>query len=407
MTAYRYRAISAGGDMVTGVMEAPNEAAVIERVRELGQYPVSASLATATRLAKFISRIGLPQRVPHRELSIAAQELATLIAAGLDLDRALGILERLGDLGSLRKSFGAVRTHVHDGASLADALDGESTFPKFFVSMVRAAELGGGTLDLTLRRLSEYLARSVAIREAVTSALVYPFVLLVTAGVSIIFILTFVLPEFRPLFSEAGQALPWPTRTMMAISDLIRGYWWTLPLLVLAGTLIVREFLKKAKVREWLDGRLLRLPVLGPLLAAIDVERFSRILGTLLSNGVPLPAALPLANAVVRNRVLACALSASAVGLREGDPFAHGLERAGVFPSVTIDLIRVGEESGTLDEMLLRQADLDEQRIRHTMNRLLAVLAPALTILLGLMVGALIASLLTAILSINDLALPK
>lgn len=406
MTAFRYRAISTGGAMVTGVMEAPNQEVVLARLRAVGQYPVSASLATANRFAELFSGFRSKQRVSYRQLSIATQELATLLQAGLDLDRALSILERLGDLGALQRAFAAAHKRVHDGASFADALAAEPQFPKFFVSMVRAGDIGG-TLELSLRRLSEYLARSVAMREAIASALVYPVILLITAGLSIVFILTFVLPEFRPLFAEAGAALPWFTRVIMAFGDFVRAFWWAIGLCIVAGLVGARALLRRSEVRRWLDGVLLRAPVIGPLLSGIDVERFSRTLGTLLSNGVPLPAALPLAKDVVGNGLLAAVIADSAAGLREGDGFAERLERAGVFPQVTLDLIRVGEETGKLDEMLLRQADLDGQRLRHAVDRLLAILVPALTILLGLMVGALIASLLTAILSINDLALPK
>lgn len=407
MTAYRYRAILTGGSVVSGVIEAPSEAAVIDHVRGLGQFPVSASLATANRLTRFIAAaVGSREQLSYRQLAIATQELATLVGAGLELDRALSILERLGDLGALQKNFAAVRTRVHGGANFAEAVAAEPAFPKFFVSMVRAGELGG-SLEPTLRRLSEYLARSVAVREAITSALVYPIILLATAGLSIIFILTFVLPEFRPLFSEAGQALPWPTRMLMALGDFLRGFWWALVGFAAATAIALRHWLRKPQARFWVDRYALRIPVFGALLASVDVERFGRTLGTLLSNGVPLPTALPIAADVIGNSALAAAVRESATGLREGDSFADALGRGELFPSVTLDLIRVGEETARLDEMLLRQADLDEQRIRHTVNRLLAILVPALTIVLGLMVGALIASLLTAILSINDLALPK
>jgi len=406
MTAYRYRAISQGGSVVTGLVDAPNQAAVLQRVRALGQYPVSASPARGNVFAAVSAAFVPNSRTSHRRLSMATQELSTLLQAGLDLDRALVVLERLGDLGPLCRNFASVRARLRDGADFAEALAAEKVFPPFFVSAVRAAEWGG-TLHTTLRALSEYLARSVAVRESIAGALVYPIILLVTAGLSIIFILVFVLPEFQPLFAEAGKALPLPTRLIMAIGDLLRRFWWILLVLMAGAVIGVRLLLLQTAQRLKLDALLLRVPVLGPLLTSIDVQRLCRTLGTLLANGVALPAALGLAKDVVSNRVLGAAVAESAVALREGDSLASQLERSGVFPEVTVDLIRVGEESGALPDMLLRQADLDEQRIRHSIDRLLAIMVPALTILLGLMVGTLIASLLTAILSVNDLALPK
>jgi len=406
MNTYRYRAVATGGTIVSGVLEAADQSSAIERVRELGQYPISATLAPTNSLAWLTAAFALSRQISHRRLSLAIQELATLLKSGLDLDRALGILERLGDLGALQERFAAVRARVVDGASLADALDAEPAFPKFVVSTVRAGEFGG-TLEETLGRLSEYLARSVAVREAVASALLYPIVLMVTAGLSIICILVFVLPEFRPLFAEAGKAMPWSARAIMAAGDFVRGFWWAIALVGLLSLLTIHRLLQRPRMRSRLDRQLLSLPILGRLLAAIDIERFSRTLGTLLSNGVPLPNALPIAKGVIANRILAAAVEDSATGLREGDGFAERVGRTGAFPAVTVDLIRVGEETGKLDEMLLRQADLDEQRIRHTIDRLLALLVPALTIVLGLLVGGLIATLLSAILSVNSLALPS
>lgn len=406
MTAYRYRAIAAGGSLVAGVLDAPDETTALDHIRTLGHYPVSATAANRHPLSAIFASFATRQRTSYRKLSLATQELATLLGAGLDLDRALSILERLGDLGPLQQRFAAVRARIHEGASFAEALSEQTQFPSLFVSIVRAGELGG-TLELTLQRLSAYLARTVAIRENVISALVYPVILMITAGLSVFFILMFVLPEFTPLFREAGKSLPWTTRLVVAFSDGLRRSWWLLGLLGLFSGFAFRRCLQNPRYRMRLDRALLRLPILGQLLIAIDVERFSRTLGTLLANGVPLPTAVPIAKDVVTNTVLAAAVADSATGLREGDGLADRLTRAGVFPAVTLDLIRVGEETGKLEDMLIKQADLDEQRIRHTVDRLLAILVPALTILLGALVAGLIASLLTAILSVNELALPQ
>jgi general secretion pathway protein F len=406
MSGYRYRAIAAGGTVVTGVIDAPNEAEVIALVRGLGHYPISASLVSTFRIQSLLTGFRSKPRVSRRRLMILTQELATLLQAQLDLDQALSILERLGDLGPLQKSVVVVRTRVHNGDTFADALAAEPVFPKLFIGMVRAGE-AGGTLETTLQNLSQYLSRTATVRESIASALLYPIILLITAGFSIIFILTFVLPEFEPLFREAGRTLPWPTRLVVSVADFVRGYWWLLLFFASAVVLSIWQALQKLAVRLRFAKLFLRVPILGPLLGAIDIERFSRTLGTLLANGISLPTALPLAGAVIGNSGLSAAIAESATGLREGDGFSERLSAAELFPPATLDLIRVGEATGKLDEVLIRQADLDEQRVRHSIDRLLAILVPGLTILLGVMVGALIASLLTAILSINDLALPK
>lgn len=403
MAPYRFKALTAGGTIVYGALDAPTEAAVVQHIRELGHYPLSTSTGGSRDFAGVLRKLRFDARPSSRAMFMATQELATLLQAGLELDRALGILVGLKDLGALREPFSTVRARVRDGASLADALSEQAVFPKFYVSMVRAGEMGG-TLDVTLSRLCDYLAKSIAVRDAIASALVYPVILLFTAGLSIVVILTFVLPEFEPLFAEAGKSLPLSTRIVMGMGHLVQDFWWLMVLVIAAATIWFRREIRKPGFRGLVDAALLKIPVLGPLLVSMDVERFSRTLGTLLGNGVPLPTALGLGKDVLTNSVLADAVRDTAQSLREGEGVSERLARTHVFPDMTIDLMRVGEESGKLDEMLLRQADLDSERIRHQVDRLLALLVPALTIFLGLIVGTLIASMLTAILSVNDLA---
>ena len=404
MAFYQYKAMTAAGAVVRGIIDAPDEAAVVQRLRDQGQFPISTHEKTAAGLLTLPRSFFSPRRASLRNLYIATQELATLLQAGLELDRALGVLMALGDLGTLKQSFAAARGRVRDGMSFADALSIDPNFPNFYVGLVRAGELGG-TLENTLRQLAEYLTRTLAVREAVASALVYPIILLVTAALSVIFIVTFVLPEFEPLFEQSGKAIPLPTQIVMTVGDLIRFYWWVAVLASVAAAFALRRALARPSSQRIVHRFLLRLPLIGPLLTAIEIERFCRTLGTLLANGVSLPSGLGLAKDVLWNSAIADTVKDAAASLREGESIVQRLGRSNLFPAVTLDLIRVGEEVGRLDEMLLRQADLDEQRIRHSIDRLLAWLVPGLTIMLGLIVGGLIASMLMAILSINDLAL--
>ena len=405
MANFRYKAMTGSGAMISGVIEAPSHAFVIQHLRAQGHYPVSASEGGTDDLFAFLKKaLPFTGKPSLRSLSLVTRELASLLQAGLELDRALSILVGLEDMGPLRESFLAIRARVRDGASLADALSADSNFPRFYVSMVRAGELGG-SLEHTLAKLADYIARSVAIREAVASALVYPINLLMTASVSIVIILMFVLPEFEPLFADAGKALPLSTRIIMGAGAFLRGYWWLLAAMTAGFALWFQTVLKDPKKKLRLDAFLLRLPIFGSLLTAIETERLSRTLGTLVANGVPLPAALAIAKDTLRNSVMAEAVSTTASSLREGEGLAARLAQTKVFSPVTLDLIRVGEETGKLDEMLLRQADLDEQRIRHMVDRLIALLVPVLTLFLGVVVAGLIASMMTAILSVNDLAL--
>ncbi|HEY1615371.1 MAG TPA: type II secretion system F family protein [Rhizomicrobium sp.] len=404
MTEFQYRAMTGSGAVVRGVLEAPSREQVVRQLRTRGLYPLDASERGEGGAFGLLKGLKFGKRVSLRGLAMVTQELSTLLKAGLELDRALGVLVGLSDIGALRAPFESVRNRVRDGMSFAEALSADPVFPKFYVSMVRAGE-HGGSLDTALQRLSDYLTRTMAIREQIASALVYPCLLLLTAGASIIIILVFVLPEFEPLFADAGKALPTSTRIVMGIGDVLRDYGWLFVILITLGVLGLRNALKKPANRLKWDAFVLKWPVLGSLFQAIEVERLMRTFGTLLSNGVPLPTALNLSKDVLSNTVLAGAIRDAAVSLREGERLAQRLARSKVFPAVTLDLIQIGEESGKLDEMLLRQADLDETRIKHKVDRALAMLVPVLTITLGAVVAGLIASMLVAIISVNDLAL--
>jgi general secretion pathway protein F len=405
MVQFQYRAMTASGAVVRGVLDAPTQDQVVRQLRSRGLFPLDASEHGSGGLRALIPKGKLfGPRVTTRGLAMVTQELSTLLKAGLELDRALGILIGLSDIGALKGPFEGVRNRVRDGMSFAEALAADPVFPKFYVSMVRAGE-HGGSLDITLQRLTDYLGRTMAIREQITSALVYPSLLLLTAGASIIVILVFVIPEFEPLFADAGKSLPLPTQVVMGAGHVVRDYGWLFILLVVGGVIGLRRWLQKPANRLIWDGYKLRWPILGSLIASIEVERLMRTFGTLLSNGVPIPTALMLSKDVLSNTVLSAAIRDAAVSLREGERLAQRLARSKVFPPVTLDLISIGEESGKLDEMLLRQADLDESRIKHKVDRALAMLVPILTIGLGAIVAGLIVSMLVAIISVNDLAL--
>jgi len=403
MANYRYKAMTASGALIRGRIEAPSEAVVIRHLRSEGHYPISAQAGGGLDILHAAPWAN-SQSVSLRALATATRELSDLLLAGLELDRVLGVMVNLRGAESLRRAFATVRARVRDGTMLADALAEDPAIPKFYVSMVRAGEMGG-VLAPTLKKLAEYLTRTQAIRDAVLSALVYPAILLVTAGLAVIFLLTFVLPSFEPLFASTGHALPLPTQIVMGISEVFRRFWW-LGVLVVAGGVwwAQRRLQDPSRKRRW-HALILRMPILGRLLTDIELERFKRILGTLVASGVPVPTALSLSQDVLWNSEIAAAIAVTAKSLREGDNLAHQLAQSRLFPPATLDLIAIGEETGRLDEMLLRQAGLDEQRIRHQVDRLIALLVPTLTILLGLIIAGLIAAMLTAILGVNELAL--
>lgn len=409
MPSFHYRAMTATGSIVTGVLEAPSEPAAIEEIRNRGQYPIQAMHGSAAPVSKswreLLTRDIRPtRRFSPRGLVVATQELAALLRAGLELDRTLEILVNLDETKPMRDTFTAVLEDVRGGSSLADALAQMPVFPKFYVNIVRAGEQGGD-LQAALEQLGEYLGRSLAVRETVVSALIYPMVLLATAGVSIVVVLVFVLPSFEPLFAEAGKSLPLATRIVMDSGHFVTNWSWAMLLGIAALVFALRRALKDKTFRRRWDAMLLRLPLAGSLLAKIDVERFSRTLGTLLKNGVGLPQALVITGDTLANSMIADAVRGASASLKEGDQLSRYLRGTASFPRLALDMMRVGEESGQLDTMLLRQADLYEREVRHSIDRMVSLLVPALTVFMGLIVAGLIGSILVAILSVNDLAI--
>ncbi|HEY1629828.1 MAG TPA: type II secretion system F family protein [Rhizomicrobium sp.] len=404
MASFRYSAITSSGAVTTGVLDADSEDDAIAQVRGLGHLPLKASPASAARWRNLFSNaVPRARTVSAGTIAVATQELAALLEARLPLDRALAILSELEDTKRLREPLAKVLTAVQDGMSLADAFESTGVFPKSYVTMVRAGE-HGGNLEVTLKRLADYLARAAAVRDTVISAMVYPALLLCTAGLSVVFILVFVLPEFAPLFAQAGKALPPSTRIIMNIGDFLTSYWWLLLILACAAFLLLRRAAKLPGLRRAWDRIILRLPILGDLALKIDVERFARMLGTLLMNGVTLPRALLITRDTLSNSVVAEAVGDAAARLKEGEQLAGRLRRSGLFPPLALDLIRVGEETGSLDAMLLKQAEFYEREVKHTIDRLLALLVPLMTVLMGVIVAGIIASIIVAIFSLNDLA---
>ncbi len=413
MGRFRYRAVAASGELLQGEMDAASQATVVERLRGQGHLPLAAEEVAAgagqrrrLTLMQWLRRpVFGAVRVTRREVAMMTRELATLLDAGLTLDQALKLLIELTAGEPLEGLLADLLERIQGGSSLADALaQHQKLFPRVYVSMVRAGETGGALREV-LGRLARYLDEAEALREQVKSALVYPVLLLILAAVSIVILLTVVLPQFTPLFENAGAQLPWLTRAVMLVGDGVQRWWW----LMLAGgfgvTWIVRRQLRRPARRAQVDRWLLRVPLLGELLAKIDTARFARALGTLLANGVPPLTALAIVQDALANATLRRALGDAATAMKDGGGLAAPLGRSGVFPRLAVHLLGVGEESGQLDPMLLKIAEVFDRDVRSTIERLMALLVPALTIALGAMVAVIITSVLMAILSAYDLQL--
>ncbi len=406
MPRYRYEAVDASGEVLRDEMEAPSQEAVIAQLRDGGLLPLSVAEAKGGFLR---SALGQPLFSKRRALSrkavtLITQQLASLLSAGMPLDRALTILISVSeDEQHTKPLLERVQEKVRGGSTLADALEAQGVFSRFYLNMVRAGE-AGGALETVLKRLTEFLERSQALRETVTSALIYPIILLSVAALSVIILLTFVVPQFQRLFADAGKALPLATQIVIAVGDGFRHYWWVGLIVIGLIVTVARQRLSQPENRLRWDRRLLRIPLLGDLIAKVETARLSRTLGTLLGNGVSLLNALTIVRETLSNRVLANALGEVSEHTKTGRGLAEPLLETGNFPKLAVQMIRVGEETGQLQEMLLQVADTYDNEVQTAVKRLLTLLEPALILGLGVIIAGIIMSILVAILSLNELA---
>ncbi|WP_189050669.1 type II secretion system F family protein [Aliidongia dinghuensis] len=414
MALYRYEAVAGSGKLVTGEMEGESRAAIVAELHRLGHVPIRAEVASERRLARLLPAhiLTAPLMKPRRSLGrrserqllALTEQLATLLEAGLALDRTLDLAKHILNRPDDREVVQAVLDRVRSGSTLADAMAAEGGFfPRFYIGMVRAGE-AGGSLDRALRRIADYLRRSLAIADEATSALIYPSLVLLTGAGTVAMLLGNVVPQFRPMLEQSAGPLPFAAEAVLTASDLVNGYGWAA--LVFAGlaALAGREALKRPDVRRWRDAWLLRLPRLGDIVVKLEIGRFALTLGTLLGNGLSPLAALKIAEEAVGNRAIAGALAPLGAALEAGKPMATALAEAPGIPPLAVQLIRAGEEAGRLEDMLLKLGEIFDEEARRGIARLLALLVPAVTILLGAVVAAIVGALLTAILSVYDVA---
>ena len=397
MALYRYKALNARGEVLDGQMEAASDAEVASRLQEQGHLPVEAKLASEAGTESTWRALFKPKPFAGQRLVQFTQQLATLLGAGQPLDRALTILLELPEDEAARRTIEDVRDAVRGGASLSAALDRQhGTFSRLFVNMVRAGE-AGGSLHETLQRLADYLERSRALRARVINALVYPAILLAMVGLSLLFLLGYVVPQFSSMYESLDADLPWFSTVVLGLGEFVRDWWILILALPLLAVLWIDRKRRDPVFMRRFDGWLLERKLVGSLVAKLDTARLARTLGTLLRNGVPLLSALGIARNVLDNRVLSADVDAAAEEVKNGIGLSAALAKGKRFPRLALQMVQVGEESGALDVMLLKTADTFEQETSVAMDRLLAALVPTVTLLLAVIVGIVILAVLSPI----------
>ncbi|HSS29040.1 MAG TPA: type II secretion system F family protein [Usitatibacter sp.] len=410
MAFFQYKAVTPSGEVQEGVLEAGSTQSAVARLQEMGLIPIRADEAGAVKGATaaatgpglripFLTR----NRITQNDITIVTRELATLLKAGLPLDRSFEILINLAPSPRVAEMLGKIRNEVRGGAPLSKALDAQrGMFSRFYVNMIRAGE-AGGSLPTVLLRLAEYLERAKALRDSVSASLVYPVILAFVSICSVVFLLVGVVPRFKPIFAGTHKAVPLLTQIVLGAGDILQAYGFLILVALAALLWVAGRRMQDPEVRYKVDRWVVTGRVVGSVFSRIEMARFSRTLGTLLSNGVTLVTALGIVRETMANSYLAESIGAVARELKEGRGLGKPMMESGRFPMLAVHMIQVGEETGRLDEMLMQVAETYDHEVEVAIRKALALLQPLVILVLAGVIFVIIMSILSAMLSVYDL----
>lgn len=400
MTIYNYKAITLAGEIKQGNIEAENEQEAISALQQQGMTLLDIDAKNYFSLAQLWQE---RKSVNQKDIVIFTQQLATMLNAGLTVERALQLLIALTDHRELKRHLEAVLVEVRDGVALSSALENRSRMvSKLYISMVRSGETGGALASAT-QHLADYLERAQHLQRGLVSALIYPAILLIMAILSVIVLLTFVVPSFAPMFEELGDNMPGITQVVLGVGDFLQHYWWLLVTFLIIGIMGSRQLLSNANRRLYFHYWLLRQKLWGDIIVKMETARFTRTLGSLLYNGVSILRALALASEVIHNAAFEKDLKKVAEQVKAGRTLTDSMLKIDYFPVLALQMLVVGQETGQLANMLIKIADIYDNEVQVTTDRLLGILVPVLILALSALIAVIVISILLAILSVNDL----
>ena len=404
MPPFAYKAKTAAGLVMEGVIEADEQRIAVDKLR--GQKLVVLQIAekTVSPIEKLQAMFKSKGHVTSKDLVLFSRQLSTLVSAGVPIVQSLGILESQAENPAFKEVLAAVKADIESGLSISDALKKHpDAFPELYTSMVKAGELGG-ILDTILERLTAYLESSEALKAKVKSAMMYPAIVLSICGIVTVFLMIFVIPTFKNIFSSFGAELPLPTQILIDISDAMKAKWY---LIVAAPYVAYKGFIKFYSTpfgHRWVDAKSLTVPIFGQILKKVAVARFTRTLGTLIKSGVPIMQALETVAATAGNVVIAEAVMLTKESIREGGHLSDPLKKSGIFPNMVTSMISVGEETGALDIMLSKIADFYDQEVDTEVKGLTSLIEPIVIVVMGVIIGTIVIAMFMPMFGLGELA---
>jgi len=407
MPVYEYKALDAKGKRISGILDAESPPAARQKLRASQIFPISidpvaqAPGKTFDRVSTFLSAPFSGIRTA--DIAVTTRGLATLLGAGFPLVEALEPLVSQTKAAALKKTLIRIKVLVVEGNSFASALSQfPGTFPSLYINMVRAGE-ASGTLEIVLERLAEMMENQLDLTGRIKSALTYPIFMALLGTAVLFFLMTVIVPNIATVFSEMGRILPAPTRLLIAASDLFQTFWWLILLMGLGGIVLTMRAGNTPKGREFFDGMILKFPVIGFLVTRLATARLSRTLGSLLENGIPLLQALDIVKNVAGYVPIAKAIHAATEEVGKGRGMAEALAEYPVFPSLFLQMLKVGEQSGRLEEMLQKISVIYEKEATAQVTRITALLEPVMILIMGILVGGIVLSICLPIFEMNQL----
>ncbi len=407
MPKYAYRAINREGKETFGIIQADSVALAINDIRSLGLFPTHVREARRSdeRRARG-EKHGLSELyfggVKTKQLVVMTRQLATLIDAGLPLLRSLNVLIAQMKPCKLKDILREIATDIQSGSTFSDALAKHpKQFDRLFVNMVKAGEVGG-MLEAVLNRAAQFMERREALKRRVKSAMIYPVAVLIIASGIVMFLLIKVVPVFADIFKEFGGELPWPTQFLMSAGDFMIYNWWMVISIVAWTVIFMKILFKFHAVRRFRDRIELKIPLIGDLVTKVAVSRFARTLGTLITSGVPILQALKITKETIGNEIVQDAVDKVHDSVKEGDTIAAPLDQTKVFPAMVVNMIDVGEETGSLDSMLNKVADIYDAEVEAAVEAMLALMEPMIIVVLGGIIGFIVIALYLPIFTLGD-----
>ena len=406
MPVYDYQALDAKGKTVNGIIDADGAQAARQKIRAMGSFPVSVKEVTqgdSSKESRKSALQGIFNRVTPAQVSLWTRQLATLTAAGFPLVTALTTLVSQTKTQGFTKLAARIKDSIVEGNSFASALSlYPSVFSQIYINMVRAGETSG-TLEIVLQRLADIMEKQQELKSRIQTAMAYPILMTLIGTLVLFFLMTFVVPNITGIFEDMNQALPTPTKLLITASDIFKGYWWLLVILIVCALVALKVFRKTERGLATTDRLFLKLPIVGSLLKKIAVARFARTLASLLENGITMLPAMEIVKNVTGNVVISGLIEKAAGEVEKGQGLGVSLAADAVFPDLAVQMVQVGEQSGELETMLYKIADVYENEVQSSIMSMMAMLEPVMILVMAVVVLFIVLSICLPIFEMNQL----